>query len=166
MVGVIMGLWACYFAIMIFAFKRFFDWLSNLLILEISPYLCGGGGLSFDSQLLLGGGNDLVGQLAFQSHGMPLGGIVVGKILPHHLLLGSGCQGHNSVPMLVVALQQVLLAKAYLIWDLASPDFLPQFVICTMGMLAAAIRTPILAILLVLGKRMVSLIFMLSVPLR
>ncbi len=109
--------------------------------------------IGFDSQLLLGGGNDLVGQLAFQSHGvMLLGGIVLGKILLTTFCYGSGAQGGIFLPMLVIgasagAFCESLLSSVGLI----SPDFVPQFVICAMGgMLAAAMRTPILAILLVL----------------
>ena len=52
--------------------------------------------IGFDSQLLLGGGNDLVGQLAFQSHGvLLLGGIVLGKILLTTFCYGSGAQGRH-----------------------------------------------------------------------
>ena len=112
-----------------------------------------GGTIGFDSQLLLGGGNDLVGQLAFQSHGvLLLAGIVLGKILLTTFCYGSGAQGGIFLPMLVIGASAGAFCESLLsTLGLISPDFVPQFVICAMGgMLAAAMRTPILAILLVL----------------
>ncbi|MBF1740312.1 MAG: chloride channel protein, partial [Veillonella sp.] len=138
---------------MIFAFKRFFEWLKCSRFLKLVLTFVTVAVIGFDSQLLLGGGNDLVGQLAFQSHGvLLLGGIVLGKILLTTFCYGSGAQGGIFLPMLVIgasagAFCESLLSSVGLI----SPDFVPQFVICAMGgMLAAAMRTPILAILLVL----------------
>ena len=138
MVGVIMGLCGVLFCRMIFAFKRFFDWLKCSRFLKLALTFVAVAAIGFDSQLLLGGGNDLVGQLAFQSHGvLLLGGIVLGKILLTMLVIGAATG----------AFCESLLSTLGLI----SPDFVPQFVICAMGgMLAAAMRTPILAILLVL----------------
>ncbi|ETJ34553.1 Voltage-gated chloride channel family protein, partial [human gut metagenome] len=79
---VIMGLCGVLFCRMIFAFKRFFDWLKCSRFLKLALTFVAVAAIGFDSQLLLGGGNDLVGQLAFQSHGvLLLGGIVLGKIL-------------------------------------------------------------------------------------
>ena len=94
MVGVIMGLCGVLFCRMIFAFKRFFDWLKCSRFLKLVLTFVAVAAIGFDSQLLLGGGNDLVGQLAFQSHGvLLLGGIVLGKILFTTFCYGSGAQG-------------------------------------------------------------------------
>ena len=98
----------------------------------------------------LGGGNDLVGQLAFQSHGvLLLAGIVIGKMLLTTFCYGSGAQGGIFYPCLLSVRQQVPFCESVLsTLGLISPDFVPQFVICAMGgMLVAAMRTPILAIL-------------------
>ena len=152
-VGILMGLCGVLFCRMIFAFKRFFEWMKCSRFLKLVITFVTVAVIGFDSQLLLGGGNDLVGQLAFQSHGvLLLGGIVLGKILLTTFCYGSGAQGGIFLPMLVIgasagAFCESLLSSAGLI----SPDYVPQFVICAMGgMLAAAMRTPILAILLVL----------------
>ena len=153
MVGVIMGLCGVLFCRMIFAFKRFFDWLKCSRFLKLALTFVAVAAIGFDSQLLLGGGNDLVGQLAFQSHGvLLLGGIVLGKILLTTFCYGSGAQGGIFLPMLVIGAATGAFCESLLsTLGLISPDFVPQFVICAMGgMLAAAMRTPILAILLVL----------------
>ena len=122
MVGVIMGLCGVLFCRMIFAFKRFFDWLKCSRFLKLALTFVAVAAIGFDSQLLLGGGNDLVAQ----------GGIFL--------------------PMLVIGASAGAFCESLLsTLGLISPDFVPQFVICAMGgMLAAAMRTPILAILLVL----------------
>lgn len=55
------------------------------------------------------------------------------------------------MPMLVIGAATGAFCGLLSTLGLISPDFVPQFVICAMGgMLAAAMRTPILAILLVL----------------
>ena len=152
-VGVLTGLCGVFFCRMIFAFKSFFDWLKCSRFLKLVITFVAVAAIGFDSQLLLGGGNDLVGHLAFQSHGVwLLAGIVMGKILLTTFCYGSGAQGGIFLPMLVIgaatgAFCESLLSSLHLI----SGDYVPQFVICAMGgMLAAAMRTPILAILLVL----------------
>ena len=153
MVGGIMGLCGVLFCRMIFAFKRFFDWLKCSRFLKLVLTFVAVAAIGFDSQLLLGGGNDLVGQLAFQSHGvLLLAGIVLGKILLTTFCYGSGAQGGIFLPMLVIGASAGAFCESLLsTLGLISPDFVPQFVICAMGgMLAAAMRTPILAILLVL----------------
>ena len=153
LVGVIMGLCGVFFCRMIFAFKRFFEWLKCSRFLKLALTFVAVAAIGFDSQLLLGGGNDLVGQLAFQSHGvLLLAGIVVGKILLTTFCYGSGAQGGIFLPMLVIGASAGAFCESVLsTLGIISPDFVPQFVICAMGgMLAAAMRTPILAILLVL----------------
>ncbi|MBS5710725.1 MAG: chloride channel protein [Veillonella sp.] len=153
MVGVIMGLCGVLFCRMIFAFKKFFEWLKCSRFLKLALTFVTVAVIGYDSQLLLGGGNDLVGQLAFQSHGvLLLGGIVSGKILLTTFCYGSGAQGGIFLPMLVIGASAGAFCEAVLSSiGIISPDFVPQFVICAMGgMLAAAMRTPILAILLVL----------------
>jgi voltage-gated chloride channel family protein len=148
-----MGLCGVLFCRMIFAFKRFFDWLKCSRFLKLVLTFVAVAAIGFDSQLLLGGGNDLVGQLAFQSHGvLLLAGIVLGKILLTTFCYGSGAQGGIFLPMLVIGASAGAFCESLLsTLGLISPDFVPQFVICAMGgMLAAAMRTPILAILLVL----------------
>ena len=81
-----------------------------------------------------------------------MGGIVLGKILLTTFCYGSGAQGGIFLPMLVIGASAGAFCESVLsTLGLISPDFVPQFVICAMGgMLAAAMRTPILAILLVL----------------
>ena len=76
-------------------------------------------------QLLLGGGNDLVGQLAFQSHGvLLLGGIVLGKILLTTFCYGSGAQGGIFLPMLVIGAATGAFCESLLsTLGLISPDF-------------------------------------------
>ena len=153
MVGVIMGLCGVLFCRMIFAFKKFFEWLKCSRFLKLALTFVTVAVIGYDSQLLLGGGNDLVGQLAFQSHGvLLLGGIVLGKMLLTTFCYGSGAQGGIFLPMLVIGASAGAFCESVLSSvGIISPDFVPQFVICAMGgMLAAAMRTPILAILLVL----------------
>ena len=153
MVGVIMGLCGVLFCRMIFVFKKFFEWLKCSRFLKLALTFVAVAAIGFDSQLLLGGGNDLVGQLAFQSHGvLLLAGIVIGKMLLTTFCYGSGAQGGIFLPMLVIGASAGAFCESLLsTLGLISPDFVPQFVICAMGgMLAAAMRTPILAILLVL----------------
>ena len=79
------------------------------------------------------------------------GGIVLGKILPTTFCYGSGAQRH-ILPHTVIGAATGAFVSLLSTLGLISPDFVPQFVICAMrgGMLAAAMRTPILAILLVL----------------
>nr|WP_252895848.1 ClC family H(+)/Cl(-) exchange transporter [Veillonella rogosae] len=155
MVGVIMGLCGVLFCRMIFVFKKFFEWLKCSRFLKLALTFVTVAVIGYDSQLLLGGGNDLVGQLAFQSHGvLLLAGIVLGKMLLTTFCYGSGAQGGGIfLPMLVIGASAGAFCESLLsTLGLISPDFVPQFVICAMGgMLAAAMRTPpILAILLVL----------------
>ena len=153
MVGVIMGLCGVLFCRMIFVFKKFFEWLKCSRFLKLALTFVTVAVIGYDSQLLLGGGNDLVGQLAFQSHGvLLLAGIVLGKILLTTFCYGSGAQGGIFLPMLVIGASAGAFCESVLsTLGVISPDFVPQFVICAMGgMLAAAMRTPILAILLVL----------------
>ena len=152
-VGILMGLCGVLFCRMIFAFKRFFEWMKCSRFLKLVITFVTVAVIGFDSQLLLGGGNDLVGQLAFQSHGvLLLGGIVLGKILLTTFCYGSGAQGGIFLPMLVIGASAGAFCESLLSsMGLIAPDFVPQFVLCAMGgMLAAAMRTPILAILLVL----------------
>ena len=148
-----MGLCGVLFCRMIFAFKKFFEWLKCSRFLKLALTFVTVAVIGYDSQLLLGGGNDLVGQLAFQSHGvLLLAGIVLGKILLTTFCYGSGAQGGIFLPMLVIGASAGAFCESVLsTLGVISPDFVPQFVICAMGgMLAAAMRTPILAILLVL----------------
>ncbi|MDU3879309.1 MAG: chloride channel protein [Veillonella sp.] len=121
MVGVIMGLCGVLFCRMIFAFKKFFEWLKCSRFLKLALTFVTVAVIGYDSQLLLGGGND-------------------------------GAQGGIFLPMLVIGASAGAFCEAVLSSiGIISPDFVPQFVICAMGgMLAAAMRTPILAILLVL----------------
>ncbi len=92
MVGVIMGLCGVLFCRMIFAFKKFFEWLKCSRFLKLALTFVTVAVIGYDSQLLLGGGNDLVGQLAFQSHGvLLLGGNRIRQDFTYHLLLWQWC---------------------------------------------------------------------------
>lgn len=76
----------------------------------------------------------------------------MGKILLTCFCYGSGAQGGIFLPMLVIgASHRCLCESALTHLGLIETGLLPQFVIGAMGgMLVAAMRTPILAILLVL----------------
>ena len=114
MVGVIMGLCGVLFCRMIFVFKKFFEWLKCSRFLKLALTFVTVAVIGYDSQLLLGGGNDLVGQLAFQSHGvLLLAGIVLGKMLLTTFCYGSGAQGGIFLPCLLSVRQQVPFVKAY-----------------------------------------------------
>lgn len=65
-VGILMGLCGVLICRMIFAFKRLFEWMKCSRFLKLVITFVTVDVIGFDSQLLLGGGNDLVGQLAFQ----------------------------------------------------------------------------------------------------
>ncbi|WP_277288449.1 ClC family H(+)/Cl(-) exchange transporter [Veillonella montpellierensis] len=151
--GIGMGLLGVLFCRAIFLCKGLFERMPlsrcmKLVITFIVVALIG-----YDSQLLLGGGNDLVAELAEHSHGLALlACIVVGKILLTSFCYGSGAQGGIFLPMLVIggaagAFSESLLTS----FGCIQGDWVPQLVVCAMGgMLAAAMRTPLLAILLVL----------------
>ena len=153
LMGIFMGLVGVFFCRMIFLMKDFFAWMKvpsfvKLAITFITIALIG-----FDSQLLLGGGNDLVGQLAYGHYGiLLLAGIVLGKVLVTTFCYGSGAQGGIFLPMLVIGGAAGALSNGiFLHYGLIGDGYTAQFVICAMGgMLAAAMRTPLLAILLVL----------------
>lgn len=153
LVGVVMGLCGVFFCRMIFLFKHLFDAVQVSRFFKLVTTFVVVALIGFDSQLLLGGGNDLVAHLAFESHGVwLLLGIVIGKILLTTFCYGSGAQGGIFLPMLVIgAASGAFCESLFASLSLISGDFTAQFVICAMGgMLAAAMRTPILAILLVL----------------
>lgn len=117
--------------------------------------------VGLDSQLLLGGGNSLVGELAyghFNTSGtgeevlLILGGILIGKILLTAFCFGCGAQGGIFLPVLVIgAAAGAFLEKVFVLLGLMPDAYLPQFVLCAMGgILAASVRSPLLSILLVL----------------
>ncbi|WP_310746190.1 chloride channel protein [Veillonella sp.] len=177
-VGIVMGLVGVVFCRTIFAFKRFFGWMKVSRFMKLVFTFVVVALIGFDSQLLLGGGNDLVSHLAYGINGGdmashegqayhfaamndPVSGtyglwllaaIVVGKILLTCFCYGSGAQGGIFLPMLVIgAATGAFCESALTHLGLIETGLLPQFVIGAMGgMLAAAMRTPILAILLVL----------------
>ncbi|MCF0156484.1 MAG: chloride channel protein [Veillonella sp.] len=154
LVGILMGFIGVAFCRMIFAFQRFFKWLKISRFLKLCLTFVTVAAIGFDSQLLLGGGNDLVGQLAYGTHKglLLLAAIVVGKILVTTFCYGSGAQGGIFLPMLVIGAAAGAFSEGLLTHlGLIDGGYTAQFVICAMGgMLAAAMRTPLLAILLVL----------------
>ncbi|MDY4746583.1 chloride channel protein, partial [Veillonella caviae] len=103
LVGVVMGLCGVFFCRMIFLFKHLFDAVQVTRFFKLVTTFVVVALIGFDSQLLLGGGNDLVAHLAFESHGVwLLLGIVIGKILLTTFCYGSGAQGGIFLPMLVI----------------------------------------------------------------
>lgn len=128
--------------------------------------------IGFDSQLLLGGGNDLVSHLAYGINGGdmashegqayhfaamndPVSGtyglwllaaIVVGKILLTCFCYGSGAQGGIFLPMLVIGAATGAFCESPNPFGTHRNWLVTTIAICAMGgMLAAAMRTPILA---------------------
>lgn len=151
--GLLMGLIGVFFSRMIFAFKKFFDWFKVSRFLKLTVTFLAITLIGYDSQLLLGGGNDLVRQLAYGHYGIwLLGGIVLGKIILTTFCYGSGAQGGIFLPMLVIGAAAGAFSESIFYqcgWIVSG--YVPQFVICAMGgMLAATMRTPLLSILLVL----------------
>lgn len=109
--------------------------------------------IGYDSQILLGGGNQLVGELAYGNHTvLLLASVLAGKILLTSFCFGSGVQGGIFLPILVIgAAAGALFEQTLAGFGLISNFFGPHFVICAMaGILASAIRTPLLSIMLVL----------------
>ena len=104
MVGVIMGAMWRVILPYDFCFQEVFDWLKCSRFLKLALTFVAVAAIGFDSQLLLGGGNDLVGQLAFQSHGvLLLGWHRIRQDFTYHLLLWQWCsRGHIFLPMLVI----------------------------------------------------------------
>ncbi|WP_302225827.1 ClC family H(+)/Cl(-) exchange transporter [Veillonella magna] len=153
LLGVVMGLIGVAFNRTILLGKKLFSrWSAGGTVKIIATFLVVTM-IGYDSQLLLGGGNDLVGQLSAEHLGLwLLAGIVVGKILLTALCYGSGAQGGIFLPMLVIGAAAGALVQAVLVTaGLMNQAYLGNFVICAMGgMLAAAMRTPLLSILLVL----------------
>lgn len=152
-VGIVMGVLGVAFCQSIFLFKRFYAWLPTGNLFKVILCFVVVALIGFDSQLLLGGGNELVKTLTHHDYGLwMLAGIVAGKILLTAFCYGSGAQGGIFLPMLVIGAASGALCESIL-YELGviSVHMIPQFVIAAMGgMLAAAMRTPILAILLVL----------------
>lgn len=153
LLGVGMGIIGVFFNRMIIGVKALFDLISwpswaKLVFVFVSVALIG-----FDSQLLLGGGNDLVRNLAFEKTDVALlFWIVLGKVALTAFCYASGAQGGIFLPMLVIGSAAGALGQSILVHTIGFPDsFLGTFVICGMsGMLSATMRTPLLAILLVL----------------
>ena len=109
--------------------------------------------LGLDSQLLLGGGNDVVTMMvAHQQTLQLLLYIVIGKIVLTSICYGNGAQGGIFLPMVVIGSAVGALVHTILVELHMLPNaFGSSFIICGMaGMLAASMRTPLLAILLVL----------------
>lgn len=153
LMGVLMGLLGVFFCRMIFLMKDLFAWMQVPSFIKLAFTFLTIGLISLDSQLLLGGGNDLVGQLAYGHYGvLLLAGIVLGKIVVTTFCYGSGAQGGIFLPMLVIGAAAGAFSNGLLLHlSLIGDGYTAQFVICAMGgMLAAAMRTPLLAILLVL----------------
>lgn len=151
--GIVVGLLGVIFNRSILGIKALYDrwsisrgWKIGLTFLAVTL-------IGYDSQLLLGGGNELAKALSSQHETIGLlAGIVVGKVLLTAICYGNGAQGGIFLPMVVIgsamgALVQHILVEFHYIPDM----YLGIFVICGMsGMLAATMRTPLLAILLVL----------------
>ncbi len=151
--GVITGVVGVAFCRIIFLFKRFFEWMPTSRFLKLALTFLVVALIGYDSQLLLGGGNELVGDLAQHPHALWfLGAVVVGKILLTAFCYGSGAQGGIFLPMLVIGAATGAFSETLLhALGLADLSYLGQFVLGAMGgMLAATMRTPLLSILLVL----------------
>lgn len=152
-VGVVTGFLGVIFNRSILLFKDLFGRVKLNGALKLIITFLVVAAIGYDSQVLLGGGNSLVGELANTPYPVwLLLGIVVGKLLLTSFCFGSGIQGGIFLPMLVIgggagAFVHAALQQASIIGH----DYLGNFVICAMaGMLAAAMRTPLLSILLVL----------------
>lgn len=152
-IGIFMGLVGVFFCRMIFLFKYVFEKIHISRFLKLTITFIVVALIGYDSQLLLGGGNDLVKNLALNEHGLVLlGAIVIGKILLTAFCYGSGAQGGIFLPMLVIGGAAGAFSESILqSLGLVSSPVIEQLAVCAMGgMLAAAMRTPLLSILLVL----------------
>lgn len=151
--GIVMGLVGVFFSRSIIGMKAVFDRIdwpqwSKLILVFLGVAVIG-----FDSQLLLGGGNDLVRSLADHRLDITiLAFIVVGKVILTAFCYASGAQGGIFLPMLVIGAAAGACGESILVGTMGVPtSYLGTFIICGMsGMLAATMRTPLLAILLVL----------------
>lgn len=152
-VGLISGVVGVAFNKSILLFKRLFSYLPMGLNGKIIMTFLVVTLIGLDSQLLLGGGNSLVGELAYGHYALwILLGIVVGKILLTAFCFGSGIQGGIFLPMLVIGASVGAFTHGlFHEFGLVTNVYQANIVICAMsGVLAAAMRTPLLAIMLVL----------------
>lgn len=104
---------------------------------------------------LIGGGNNLVSEIAHSpTRGtiLFLSFILVGKILFTAFCYGSGAQGGIFLPILVIgAAAGALFFNTLQMFSLVNSIYLPNFILAALGgIMAASIRVPLLAILLVL----------------
>ena len=86
------GYVVCYFAVWFLLSSRFFDWLKMFSILELALTFVAVAAIGFDSQLLLGGGNDLVGSACLSiSWRIALRWHRIRQDFTYHLLLWQWC---------------------------------------------------------------------------
>lgn len=151
--GVGVGFFGIFFNRMIVGVKSVYDKLSISRGWKISLTFLGVTLLGLDSQLLLGGGNDVVTMMVDHQQTIQLLlYIVIGKIILTSICYGNGAQGGIFLPMVVIGSAVGALMHSILVELHMLPNaFGGSFIICGMaGMLAASMRTPLLAILLVL----------------
>ena len=151
--GVAVGCFGVIFNRMIVGVKCIYDRLPISRGWKISLTFLGVTLLGLDSQMLLGGGNDVVTMMvAHQQTLQVLLYIVIGKIVLTSICYGNGAQGGIFLPMVVIGSAVGALMHSILVELHMLPNaFGSSFIICGMaGMLAASMRTPLLAILLVL----------------
>lgn len=151
--GICVGLFGIVFNRMIIAVKSLYDRLPISRGWKISLTFLGVTLLGIDSQLLLGGGNDVVTMMVEHQQTLQvLLYIVIGKIVLTSICYGTGAQGGIFLPMVVIGSAVGALTHSVLVEIHMLPQaFGSSFIICGMaGMLAASMRTPLLAILLVL----------------
>lgn len=153
--GVFIGIIGVIFNKTLLYFKRIFDNTTLEKPLQLMLTFFAVGCVSYMSLDLIGGGNSLIAQI---SHDGPrftiafLLFLVVGKLVLTAFCYGCGAQGGIFLPILVIgASAGALFYKILFALGLLPPDYLGNFVLVAMGgIMAAAMRTPLLSILLVL----------------
>lgn len=153
MLGVCVGFFGIIFNRMIVGAKSLYDRMKISRGWKISLTFLGVTLLGLDSQLLLGGGNDVVTMMVEHQQTLQLLlYIVIGKIILTSICYGNGAQGGIFLPMVVIGSAVGALIHGILVEVHMLPNaFGSSFIICGMaGMLAASMRTPLLSILLVL----------------
>ncbi len=138
----------------ILLFKRVFTAMPILGSLKIIATFLIVTMVGYDAQELLNGGNLLIGHIALEEHALLFClGILAGKILLTSLCYGCGAQGGLFFPMLTIGASAGAFLYTFFVglgWVPAG-TFQANFAICAMsGILASAMRTPLLGILLVL----------------
>lgn len=155
LLGVFLGLVGVLFNRMLVFFKKAFSKsnipaYTKMILTFISVSIIG-----YFAGDLLGGGNELVGQISFGygiEHVEYLLFLMLGKMILTSYCYGSGAQGGIFLPILVIGAAAGSFFFNALVSMGVMPDiYLGHFVICAMGgIMASSIRSPLLSILLVL----------------